>query len=134
MNSASGVKTRRADLIRFLQSNGHTVTVVSAIDNMANDPRSMGVTFVHWPVSRHGINPFVEFLSLLALRKILSTLRPHIILCFTQKAVLYGSLAARSIPHSYVFSVFAGLGYLFSDDSALLKPLRPLVYLFSSTH
>ena len=129
MNSASGVKTRRADLIRFLQSNGHTVTVVSAIDNTADDPRSMGVTFVHWPVSRHGLNPFVESLSLLALRKILSTLQPHIILCFTQKAVLYGSLAARSIPHSSVFSVFAGLGYLFSEDSALLKPLRPLIYL-----
>ena len=130
MNSASGVKTRRADLIRFLQSIGHSVTVVSAIDSTADDPGTTGVTFVHWPVSRHGINPFVESLSLLALRKILSTLQAHIILCFTQKAVLYGSLAARSIPHSYVFSVFAGLGYLFSEDSALLKPLRPLIYLF----
>ena len=130
MNSASGVKTRRADLIRFLQSIGHSVTVVSAIDCTADDPGTTGVTFVHWPVSPHGINPFVESLSLLALRKILSTLQAHIILCFTQKAVLYGSLAARSIPHSSVFSVFAGLGYLFSEDSALLKPLRPLIYLF----
>ena len=129
MNIVSGVRTRRADLIRFLQSIGHRVTVVSAIDSTADDLRSTGVTFIHWPVSRRGLNPFVESFSLLALRNILSTLQPHIILCFTQKAVLYGSLAARSIPHSSVFSVFAGLGYLFSDDSSLLKPLRPLIYL-----
>ncbi len=127
MNTASGVRTRRADLIRFLQSIGHIVTVVSATDRTADDLRTMGVTFVHWPISRQGLNPFAEALSLLSLRNILFHLQPHVILCFTLKAVLYGSLAARTIPRSTVFSVFAGLGHLFSDDCSMLLPFRPLI-------
>ena len=129
MNTASGVSILRADLIRFLQSIGHRVTVVAATDSTAHDLQSRGVTFVNWPVSRQGLNPFAEARSLWSLRNILTYLKPQVILCFTQKAVLYGSLAARSIPRSSVFSVFAGLGYLFSDDSALLKRSRPLIQL-----
>ena len=127
MNSASGARTRRAELIRFLQSTGYIVTVVAATDSAADDLRRMGATFVPWHVSRQGLNPFAEARSLLSLRNILSHLKPHIILCYTQKAVLYGSLAARSIPDSSVFSVFAGLGYLFGGDSSLLNLLRPLI-------
>ena len=127
MNTASGVMTRRADLIRFLQSIGHDITVVSAADDTIDELRDLRVSFIHWPVSRRGINLFAEGRSLLSLRCILSRLQPQIMLCFTQKAILYGSIAARTIPFCSVFSVFAGLGFLFSEESRFLQKLSPIV-------
>ena len=128
MNSASGVKSRRADLIRYLLSLGHRVTVVCAPDAELTSLHRMGVAFVSWSVSRSGMNPVLEFLSIIRLRTILSQLRPSIILCFTQKAVLYGSIAARFIHNCSVFSVFAGLGFLFGQESPLVRAISPVIH------
>ena len=127
MNSASGVMTRRADLIRYLISLGHHVTVVCAPDIEITSLHRLGVSLASWSVSRHGMNPFTELISIFRLRVILSQIRPSVILCFTQKAVLYGSIAARSIRNCSVFSVFAGLGFLFGPDNRLVHAAAPLI-------
>ena len=131
MNTAWGVKTLRSDLIRFLQSLRHHVSVVSRADAAAADLQRMGVTFEDWAVARSGVNPFREGLAILRLRRLLARIQPDLILCFTPKAILLGSLAARAIPTSHVFSVFAGLGFLFGSDSAFVRVLAPaLRFLF----
>ena len=127
MNNSSGVKTLRSDLIRFLQSRGHQITVVCATDAAATDLQSMGISLVNWTVSRSGMNPLAEAVSVIRLRRILALLQPDIILCFTPKAVLYGSIAARSTPTSSVFSVLAGLGFLFSDESRIVAIIEPAI-------
>ena len=128
MNSASGVKTRRADLIRYLRSLGHQVTVVCAPDTEINFLHRMGVSLASWSVSRRGMNPVTELLSIFRLRSILSQIKPSIVLCFTQKAVLYGSIAVRSIRNCSVFSVFAGLGFLFGNENRLVCAVSPLIH------
>ena len=131
MNTAWGVKTLRSDLIRFLQSLRHNVSVVSRGDAAAIDLQRMGVTFEDWAVARSGLNPFREGLAILRLRKLLARIQPDLILCFTPKAILLGSLAARAIPTIHVFSVFTGLGFLFVRDSALMRVLAPTIrFLF----
>ena len=85
----------------------------------------MGVTFQDWAVARSGLNPLREGLAILRLRRLLAGMKPDVILCFTPKAILLGSLAARATPSSHVFSIFTGLGFLFSDDSALKRTLAP---------
>ena len=129
MNHSLGVKIRRSDLIRFLQSRGHHVTVVCAIDAAATDLRNMGVSLINWKVSPSSMNPLREALSVVRLRHILATLEPDIILNFTPKAILYSSIAARSTHRSSVFSVFAGLGFLFTEKSILCAIIGPLMSL-----
>ena len=131
MNTAWGVKTLRSDLIRFLQSLRHHVSVVSRADSAVIDLQRMGVNFEDWAVARSGLNPFREGLAILRLRRLLARIQPDLILCFTPKAILLGSLAARAIPTSHVFSVFTGLGFLFGRDSALMRVLAPTIrFLF----
>ena len=131
MNTAWGVKTLRSDLIRFLQSLRHHVSVVSCTDAAALDLQRMGVTFENWAVTRGGLNPVREGLAILRLRRLLVRIQPDLILCFTPKAILFGSVAARAIPSTKVFSVFAGLGFLFGTESTLLRLLSPaLRFLF----
>ena len=127
MNTAWGVKTLRSDLIRFLQSGRHQVSVVSRSDAAKIDLQRMGVTFEDWSVARSGLNPFRDGYAILRLRKLLARIRPEVVLCFTPKAILLGSLAARATPSSHVFSVFTGLGFLFGDDSALTRALAPVI-------
>ena len=129
MNTAWGVKTLRSDLIRFLQSLRHRVSVVSRADAAVPDLQSMGVKFEEWDVARTGLNPFHDGFAILRLRQLLSRMSPEVILCFTPKAILLGSFAARATPSSHVFSVFTGLGYLFGDDSALRRALAPVIRL-----
>ena len=128
MNTAWGVKTLRSDLIRFLQSLRHHVSVVSRADAATIDLQRMGVTFQDWDVVRNGLNPLREGLAILRLRRLLVGMKPDVILCFTPKAILLGSLAARATPSSHVFSVFTGLGFLFGNDSALMRTLAPFIH------
>ena len=131
MNNASGVKIRRADLLRFLRSMGHHVTVICAVDAATDELQTKGISFINWNVSRTGMNPLSEALSLLRLRNILSHLQPQVILCFTQKAILYGSFVARHMSHTHIFSVFAGLGFLFSNETVILRAIAPVIrYIF----
>ena len=129
MNTAWGVKTLRSDLIRFLQSLRHRVSVVSRADSAVIDLQRMGVTFEDWTVARTGLNPFREGQAILRLRRLLRRIQPDMILCFTPKAILLGSFAARAIPNSHVFSVFTGLGFLFGNDSRLKRALTAVLHL-----
>ena len=128
MNTAWGVMTLRSDLIRFLQSLRHHVSVVTPADATAIDLQRMGVTFEDWAVTRSGLNPFREGLAILRLRRLLARMQPDLILCFTPKAILLGSFAARATPSSHVFSVFTGLGFLFGSDNALTRALAPAIH------
>ena len=128
MNTAWGVKTLRSDLIRFLLSLGHRVSVVSHSDAAAIDLQRMGVTFEEWDVARSGLNPFHDGFAILRLRRLLARMQPDVILCFTPKAILLGSFAARATPRSHVFSVVTGLGYSFGDDGALKRALAPVIH------
>ena len=127
MNTAWGVKTLRSDLIRFLQSLRHDVSVISRADQAVIDLQRMGVTFEDWAVARNSLNPFREGLAILRLRRLLARIRPDVILCFTPKAILLGSLAARATPSSHIFSVFTGLGFLFGDDNSPKRVLAPII-------
>ena len=127
MNTAWGVKTLRSDLIRFLQSLRHHVSVVSRADAATIDLQRMGVTFQDWGVARNSLNPLREGFAILRLRQLLTGLKPDVILCFTPKAILLGSFAARAIPSSHVFSIFTGLGFLFAEDNALKRALAPFI-------
>ena len=129
MSSASGVRTLRSNLIRFLQAGGHRVTAVCALDAAASELRRMNVSLVNWTVSRHGMNPVQEVRSIGRLRRRLAALRPDIILNFTPKVVVYSSLAARLARNTRVFSVLTGLGFLFTDDGLLLSTVRPFLHL-----
>ena len=133
MNTLSGLRTLRSDLIDFLLSRGHRVTAITTIDAPAIDLHHCGLTLINWDLAAAGMNPFRDLLSIARLRRILSVVAPDITLNFTPKAVLYGSLAARSVQGCTVFSVFSGLGFLFTDadTSASRSPIKAIwTFLF----
>ena len=116
MNSAYGVRTLRSDLLRYLVGLNQCVTVICPPDDPIEEPESTGVRFANWRVTSSGANPLYESLAVLRLARILCRLQADVLLSFTPKAVIYASLAARISRTKNVFGVFAGLGFLFSND------------------
>ncbi len=116
MNTAFGAKALRGDLIRFLCTDGHRVTLLCETDQSVAALRALGATVIRWRVARSGTNVVRDLLALLRLRRRLRMCSPDVVLNFTPKGVIYGSLAARLAGHRRVCSVITGLGHLFTDD------------------
>lgn len=81
---------------------------------------ALGASFIHVPLNRKGINPFSDLLYLLKLIKLFKKEGPALIIHYTIKPVIYGSIAAWvvRIPS---FAVLTGLGSSFIRQNALTK-------------
>jgi len=75
--------------------------------------RKLGVTLLRYPLDRGGMNPCRDLRTLHALRNHFLALKPDLVLPYTIKPVIYGSLAARWAGVPRVASLITGLGYGF---------------------
>ena len=73
------------------------------------------------PLSRTGVNPLVDLYTLWALRGLMRRIRPDVVLGFTIKPVIYGTLAAwlAGVPRRY--ALITGLGYAFTGQACGLR-------------
>lgn len=67
------------------------------------------------PLQRTGTNPLTDFRTLISVYRLLIRIKPDIILSYTIKPVIYGTLAAwlANVPKRFV--LISGLGYTFSE-------------------
>ncbi|MBT0653122.1 glycosyltransferase family 4 protein [Geomobilimonas luticola] len=79
---------------------------------------ALGAHYYDIPLSRTGINPIHDFLTVRAIYQLLRSVRPDFVLSYTIKPVIYGSLAARFARVPGIFSIITGVGYLFSTKGA----------------
>lgn len=89
---------------------------------------SAGFPVHHYPLSRAGSNPLRELGSVAALRAVYRRLRPALVHQVAQKAVLYGSMAARTLKDPpRVVNALAGMGYAFLAPGAAAAARRRLM-------
>lgn len=79
-----------------------------------------GCHFIDTDVDRRGINPFTDFALLLKYRKIAKKINPDLIITYTIKPNIYGSLVARFYKKKYAVNI-TGLGTAFQKDNVLRK-------------
>ncbi|MDQ7836333.1 MAG: glycosyltransferase family 4 protein [Humidesulfovibrio sp.] len=113
----------RGPLLRALVARGHKVMALAPPEEPGSPDtsislRAMGVELIRFPMRRGGVDPRQDLRTLLALRREFQLLQPDLILAYTIKPVIYGSLAARwafrgtgNTP--VVASLITGLGYAF---------------------
>jgi glycosyltransferase involved in cell wall biosynthesis len=121
--SARALAVVRGHLLREAVRSGHSVTACAALDTSMHDIQvsdlekryqEMGVNFTELCMERQGLNPLKEMNALFQLWKLMKMLRPDIVLSYSIKSSLYGSLAARLAGIRESYSAITGLGYLFS--------------------
>ena len=119
----------RGHFINELVNSGHTVFIVCPNGEYINSLKELGCKFIPLSITRRGLNPLTELISLLKLYYILYLIKPDILHNFTLKCIIYGTLAAQSLSINTVNAV-AGLGFIFSNTSFFANCLKPLVKIF----
>ena len=124
----------RGELIRELLADGAEVHVTAPDFESDSDSSETlsewGVTVHHVAMSRTGMNPWRDMLSLAAYRRLFRKLRPDAYLGYTAKPVIYGVLAAWLVGVPRRVAMITGLGYGFQGDGsrALLRAVVANLY------
>lgn len=121
----------RGDLIKSISTLGHDVITVGPEKGYEEELKKLGAAFIQIPLDRTGVNPAKDLKTLLSLIKIMSKLKPDIVLSYAIKPVIYGSLAARFTEVKAIYSMIPGLGYVFTGSEGkenILKKLVKLLY------
>jgi glycosyltransferase involved in cell wall biosynthesis len=107
----------RGPLLRELVGRGHEV--IACGPRAARELREalgvLGVAFREVPCDRAGLSVRRDLRLLRALVMLFRSARPDIVLNYTIKPVIYGSLAARLAGVPNVYSMITGVGYAFGD-------------------
>ncbi|WP_420361363.1 glycosyltransferase family 4 protein [Ensifer canadensis] len=127
----SSLTNFRRELIKDLVKAGFDVDAMAPDHDpiVEKELDTLGVRFIRIPMSRAGLNPFVDLVTLAALVRHFLKERPAAILPYTMKPIIYGGIAARlcSVPHR--FFLVTGLGHMFAvepDESAVRRSLRSM--------
>jgi glycosyltransferase involved in cell wall biosynthesis len=128
-NYAWTVYNFRMPLIRRLKSEGYKVVVLTQFDGYEKIIGEEVDRTISLYISRKGINPIVDFLTICDFIRHLYFVRPDFILLFTIKPVIYGCLAARLMKVKSIVMI-TGLGTAFIKDNWLTK-FAEVLYKFS---
>jgi len=119
----------RGPLLAAMVARGHEVIAMAPQDRahgaaVAAELATLGVRFEPIELERTGIDPRADARSLLALARRLRALRPDLVLGYTIKPVIYGSLAARLAGVPRRAAMITGMG---SALSSVRTPRQRLV-------
>lgn len=130
----------RADLIRMLVAQGHTVYAFTS-EYQADDLdkiNALGAIATSYHLNRGGLNPLADIQATYKLKQQLSQIAPDLVFSFFSKPVIFGTLAARLAKVPYVIGMLEGLGYTFTDQpeglakkTILIKRIQVLLYKMS---
>lgn len=113
----------RGPLLATLAQNGHEVLACAPEEdqNLIAALTEIGVNYRSIKLSRIGLNPIRDLNTIIDIYKILKDFKPDIVLGYTIKPVIYGSIAARLAGIRQCYSIITGLGYLFAASSEIQK-------------
>lgn len=116
----------RGPLLRELVSRGHTVVACGPPTEpwLPEALRDLGVAFHEVPCDRTGFSIRRDLGLLFALVVLFREIRPDIVLSYTIKPVIYGSLAGRLAGVPAIYSMITGLGYTFGGEAFSRRILR----------
>ena len=125
-NTMHYLKLHYLELILNMVERGWSVTCVAPVDAAVSELERIGAGCVDLALSRKGMNPLREVASVVKLYSILKRERPDMVLNFSIKPAIYGSIAARLAGIQRVCSMITGLGYVFLGQGPARRLLASL--------
>ncbi len=115
----------RMDLIKELKKNGYKVAVITQFDGYEKEILKEVDIVLPLFISRKGVNPFYDLITFFHLLISIYKLKPNLLLLFTIKPVIYGSLVGQALKiRSY--SMITGLGTAFTSRSWITRLVKIL--------
>lgn len=129
LNTSWNIYNFRMNFVRTLLEKGYEVHTVAPVDAYTRRLVDAGCRHHEVRMDSRGINPVKDFALILELRSIYRKVRPDIILHYTIKPNIYGSIAAASLGIPTVNNV-CGLGTVFLRNN-ILSRIAILLYRWS---
>lgn len=117
----------RGDLLREVAKAGCEAVVTGPNQVDADRIEALGARFCEIPLAKDGINPREDLSYLFRLWRLFRSERPKVVLGYTVKPVVYGSIAAKLAGVPHVTVMVTGLGYTFTATTRKARILREVV-------
>lgn len=120
-NHDLGIYQFRKELIQTLILEGNDVFISTPLGTKTDALNDMGAMIIPSQLSRHSMNPFKDLKLLIQYYKLLNIVKPDVVLTYTIKPNIYGSLAAR-IKRIKTIATITGLGQALNKGMISLIP------------
>lgn len=133
-NYLPSISNFRGKLLKAIANKGYEIHILAPSIELYNKDLIMLTNsgyYVHSiPMQRTGTNPVADTKTLLKTYQIIRTIKPDVILSYTIKPVVYGTLAAWLARVPKRFALLPGLGYSFqkTEETITSKLLQRTVY------
>ena len=127
INTSWNIFNFRLNLIKALQASGMQVYAIAPKDSYSCRLIEAGCTFIPLNMHSSGSNPVHELGIVSRLFQVYREVKPDIILHYTIKPNVYGTLAARILGIPCINNV-SGLGTAFLNNSTVAKVARKLYH------
>ncbi len=112
INTSWNIYNFRRGLIESLLHRGDQVLAIAPADDYTSKLQTIGCSFIHLEMSASGMNPIKDLELIRAMRRILKEEAPDILLTYTIKPNIYGSLVGGHLKIPCICNV-SGLGTVF---------------------
>lgn len=129
LNTSWNIYNFRMGLVRSFLQQGHDVYTIAPRDRYSRLLEEQGCHYVEVRMDSRGANPLKDMALIGELYRIYKRVRPDVILHFTIKPNIYGSIAARLVNIPVINNV-CGLGTIFLNNN-LVSLIAILMYRFS---
>lgn len=133
--SLSSITNFRGKLLSEISKNGGEIFIILPDifigDSGLNRLQNNGYTVHFVPLLRTSISPVLDVKSIFNIYFKIKEIKPDIILSYTIKPVIYGSIAARLAGAKQIYSLITGLGYAFislDDPNHKVTTLQNIVF------
>jgi glycosyltransferase involved in cell wall biosynthesis len=134
LNTSWNIYNFRMNFIRALQAEGHDVHTIAPVDKYTPFLELAGCTHHNIKMDSRGANPLKDIALIVELGMVYRKLRPDVILHYTIKPNVYGTLAAAMLRIPVINNV-CGLGTVFLKNnltSAIAIGLYKLSFQFAN--
>ena len=117
----------RGDLIKRIIENGYEVIVTGPNRIDVDKIEALGARFVEIPINKNGVNPLADLKYQKALKKLFLQEKPDVVLGYTSKPVIYGSIAAKKAKVPHICAMVTGAGYAFTAKTGKAKVIKAIM-------
>lgn len=128
-NTSWNIYNFRAGLIKYLIGQGHHICIIAPIDKYSEKIKEWQVDFYAVELQNKGTNPISDTKFYRQLHKLYKSIAPDIVLHFTIKPNIYGTLACQRLGIPCINNV-SGLGTTFIHKK-ISSRIAHLLYRFS---
>ena len=117
----------RGDLVKKIIASGYEVVVTGPNRDNVEKIEELGARFVEIPMNKNGVNPLNDLKYQDALCELFKKEKPDVVLGYTSKPVIYGSIAAKKAKVPHKVAMVTGAGYAFTAKTTKAKIIKMIM-------